>query len=254
MIAIISLLSVLTLSFLIVRVGTVALSMTGLSEEVASFQSLSAFSGAGFTTEEAESVLANQSRRKIVKVLIRLGSAGVVTVITSLILSFAGDQQAAPLRLIVLAAGLLVLIMLSRSQWFQSLLTPMIRAVLRRSTMLDLSDYASLLHVREGYTIAEMEVHSDSWLANRTLAQLRLGAEGVSVLGVVRPSEEYIGAPPANQTFEAGDWLLVYGRTDRLEELSRRGRQDTQAHQQAVVEQQHVAEEEQEQANSHRGG
>ena len=250
MIAIISLLSILALSFLIVRVGTVALTMTGLSEEVASFQSLSAFSGVGFTTGEAESVVASQTRRRIIKLLIRLGSAGVVTVISSLILSFAGAEQQASLRMGVLAVGLVVLILLSRSRWFQSLLTPLIKAVLRRSAILDLSDYASLLHVREGYTIAEMEVRPDGWLAHRTLADLRLRAEGVSVLGVVRPGGEYIGAPPPDQRFEPGDWLLTYGRSARLEELSRRRREDSAAHRSALLEQQQVVADEQEQSES----
>lgn len=245
MIAIVSLLSVLALSFLVVRTGTVALAMTGLSEEVASFQSLSAFSGAGFTTGEAESVVANQSRRKIIKILIRLGSAGVVTVISSLILSFAGAEQQTPVRVTVLATGLVVLILLSRSAWFQSLLTPLIKRALRRSAILDLSDYASLLHVREGYTIAEMEVRPEGWLAHRTLSELRLRSEGVSVLGVVRPGGEYIGAPPSDQRFEPGDWLLVYGRGARLDELSHRRRDDSTAHRSALVEQQQVVSQEQ---------
>lgn len=249
MIAFLSLLSVLALSFLVVRTGTVALTMTGLSEEVASFQSLSAFSGAGFTTGEAESVVANQTRRKIVKLLIRLGSAGVVTVISSLILSFAGAEQQTPERMAVLAAGLVILILLSRSHWFQSLLTPLIKAALQRSAMLDLSDYASLLHVREGYTVAEMEVRPDGWLAHRALSELRLRSEGVSVLGVVRQGGEYIGAPPPEQRFEPGDWLLVYGRSERLNELSRRGRDDSTAHQSALVEQQQVVSQEQKQSD-----
>jgi hypothetical protein len=248
MIAIVSLLSVLAISFLVVRTGTVALSMTGLSEDVASFQSLSAFSGAGFTTEESESVVANQNRRKIIKLLIRLGSAGVVTVISSLILSFAGADQQAPLRLAILVGGLMVLILLSRSRWFQSVLTPLIKTALRRSTNLDLCDYANLLHIREGYTIAEMEVQPDAWLAHRTLTELRLGSEGVSVLGIVKPNGEYLGTPPPGQVFEPGDWLLLYGRNARLEELSHRRRQDEAAHRSAIVEQRQVREEEQEQA------
>lgn len=240
MLAIISLLSVLALSFLIVRIGTVALTMTGLSEEVASFQSLSAFSGAGFTTDEAESVLVTTARRRIVKLLIRLGSAGIVTVISSLILSFAGAEQQTYRRMVVLVVGLMTLMWLSGSRWFQSVLTPLIKAALRRTTALDLSDYASLLHIREGYTIAEMEVRQDSWLADRTLAELRLRAEGVSVLGVMRPGGEYIGTPPPQHRFISGDWLLTYGRNSRLQELSHRPRDDAKAHKSAVNEQQEV--------------
>ena len=116
MLAITSPLSVLALSFLIVRIGTVALTMTGLSEEVASFQSLSAFSGAGFTTDEAESVLVTIARRRIVKLLIRLGSAGIVTVISSLILSFAGAEQQTYRRMVVLIVGLMTLMWLSGKQ------------------------------------------------------------------------------------------------------------------------------------------
>ena len=65
MYALVSLLLVASLSLLVIRVGSVALSMTGLSEEVASFQSLSAFSGAGFTTEEAERTIAYPARRRV---------------------------------------------------------------------------------------------------------------------------------------------------------------------------------------------
>ncbi len=49
MFAVISLLAILSLSMLIVRIGAVALTMTGLSRDTASLQALSAFSGAGFT-------------------------------------------------------------------------------------------------------------------------------------------------------------------------------------------------------------
>jgi hypothetical protein len=106
MIAVFSFLTILALSFLVVRVGTVALVMTGLSEDVASFQSLSAFSGAGFTTNEAESVVVSQMRRTIIKMLIRLGSAGIVTAVSSLILSFTRPDQAVALQFAVLTAGL----------------------------------------------------------------------------------------------------------------------------------------------------
>ena len=45
-------------SFLIVRAAAIALRMTGLEKKKAIFQSLSAFTGTGFTTREAENVAA----------------------------------------------------------------------------------------------------------------------------------------------------------------------------------------------------
>ena len=79
MVSVVSLLLVIALSMLVIRIGTVALSMTGLSEEVARLQSLSAFSGTGFTTDEAESVVKDPARRRIATLLIRLGAIGVVS-------------------------------------------------------------------------------------------------------------------------------------------------------------------------------
>ena len=55
--AVISLLFMFVASLLIIRTGTIALVMTGVSEEVASFQAASAFSGAGFTTKETEQTI-----------------------------------------------------------------------------------------------------------------------------------------------------------------------------------------------------
>jgi len=57
MIALISLLVIITVSLIVIRMGAVALSMTGISEDMAVFQAQSAFSGVGFTTKESESVV-----------------------------------------------------------------------------------------------------------------------------------------------------------------------------------------------------
>lgn len=139
MTAVISLLIVVALSLLVVRVGAVALMMTGLSQEVARFQALSAFSGTGFTTGEAEAIVKHPARRRIVAILIHLGSAGVVTAISTLLLSFIGAGQAAPERLLVLATGVLLLIGLARSHTLNRLLTPLIRHILSRYATLELT-------------------------------------------------------------------------------------------------------------------
>jgi hypothetical protein len=60
MIAVVSLLTVITVSVLITRIATVALSHTGLSRESARFQARSAFTGVGFTTSESEKAVNHQ--------------------------------------------------------------------------------------------------------------------------------------------------------------------------------------------------
>lgn len=92
-IGIIAFLTVLVLSLLVTRVATVALSMTGLSQQVAKFQARSAFTGTGFTTSEAEKVVNHPVRRQIIMLLMIIRSAGLVTIIISLILSLAGSAK-----------------------------------------------------------------------------------------------------------------------------------------------------------------
>src|SRR5919202_5031770 len=106
MVALASVFIVVLVSLLITRVGTVALSLTGLSTESARFQARSAFFGVGFTTAEAESVVNHPVRRRIVLWLILLGNAGVISVIATLMLSFGGDAGQKGFRLLVLFAGL----------------------------------------------------------------------------------------------------------------------------------------------------
>ncbi|MEZ6097718.1 MAG: hypothetical protein R3E01_01980 [Pirellulaceae bacterium] len=94
MTAIFSLLTVLTLSFLITRFGTAALALTGVSYELARLQAVSAFTGVGFTTSESERIVSHPARRRILIVLMILGNAGIVTAVSTLILSFTGaDDQ-----------------------------------------------------------------------------------------------------------------------------------------------------------------
>ena len=71
------------ISFLVVRIGGVAFEITGMERDQARFQSLSCFSGTGFTTAEAELITGHAQRRKIASYLMILGNAGLVTLIAT---------------------------------------------------------------------------------------------------------------------------------------------------------------------------
>src|SRR5699024_9833199 len=88
MIAAISLFIVVFLSVLITRIATIALTHTGLSRESARFQARSALTGSGFTTSESEKVVSHPVRRRIILLLMLIGNAGIVTAVSSLILTF----------------------------------------------------------------------------------------------------------------------------------------------------------------------
>ncbi|GMM92723.1 cation:proton antiporter regulatory subunit [Qipengyuania sp. MTN3-11] len=233
MAAIFSLLVVIALSFLVVRIGAIALAMTGLSDEIAHFQALSAFSGAGFTTSEAETVVKGRARRRIVSWLIRAGSVGIVSGISSLFLSFVDDQFATQTKLAVLGGGTMIIFLLARSKQLDRWTRPMLERALSGTRSTELRDYAALLHMREDWRIGEIRVEEESWLSDRTLAELDLRSEGVVVLGIEREGEAYEGAPSGDSYLEAGDTILVYGEAERLSELSERLRQDSGAHEDA---------------------
>lgn len=77
------LLITVSVSFIIVRAGAIAFELTGLERSIARFQSLSCFSGTGFTTKESETIVSHPQRRRIATVLIVLGNVGLVTMIAT---------------------------------------------------------------------------------------------------------------------------------------------------------------------------
>ncbi|AZH25950.1 hypothetical protein [Haloplanus aerogenes] len=126
MYAAIFLLVVLAFSVIIIRTGTIALTMTGLSTDIASFQAVSAFTGVGFTTQEAEDAISTPDRRRIVKVLILLGNVGIITGIVTLVLSFTGERGSDAVRFTYLVVGGSAILLFARSRWFDRLVTPII--------------------------------------------------------------------------------------------------------------------------------
>ena len=227
MAAIVSLLVVVTLSLIVTRVASVALMLTGLSQQSARFQARSAFTGAGFTTAESENVVNHPVRRRIVAALMLLGNAGLVSGAATLLLGFIsanGTGQGAK-RAGVLVLGLALLVGLSRTPIITRLTELWIERALRRFTRLDARDYAGLLRLSGKWRVIEMAIDPEDWLADRPLRDLDLPEEGILVLGIERKDGRYIGAPTGDTCIRVGDTVLLYGREKILADLDER-RQD----------------------------
>jgi len=255
-VGLIAFLTVLALSLVITRMATVALSLTGLSEEAAKFQARSAFTGTGFTTRESEQIVNHPVRRRIVMFLMVLRSAGLVTVVLSLILSFAGSagSQETIYRLLRLAIGAGVLWLLASSKVATRLMNRAMERGLRRWTELDVRDYASLLRLTGDYTVMEIHLKQEDWLVGKTMRDCGLREEGVTVLGIVRENGNYVGVPKSATEIRAGDTLVVYGRANTLRKLDKRtrGAEGDRAHSDAVDDQQREMDRQDRQEQEHR--
>ena len=155
--------------------------------------------------------------------LMLLGNAGIVTLITALVLTFeqTGEIGVAG-KIFGLVVGLAILWMITHSKWVDTQLSRLITWALRRFTRLDIHDYVGLLHLGKDFTVAQMSVDDGNWLANKSLMDLRLSDEGVLVLGIERERGSYQGAPKGKTVLNIGDTLLVYGPHEVLEELDKR--------------------------------
>ncbi len=237
MLALISFVGVVAFSLLIVRIGTIALELTGLSKEVAAFQAQSAFSSVGFTTSESEYIVRHPVRRKILRILMLLGSAGLTSAITTLLLTFIGKSgKDVVIRIGLILTGIGGLIFFSYSHWLNKIMNRLIERLLKKWTKLHLRDYEQLFGLSRGFTIVEFEVKNKSWLANRKLKDLKLRLEGVLILGIYRKinkkEEEYLGAPWGETIILPGDRLICYGKEETIQKLVKRlkGREGAKQH------------------------
>ncbi|MDJ0623202.1 MAG: TrkA C-terminal domain-containing protein [Desulfocapsaceae bacterium] len=242
MISILSLLMVMTLSILVTRIATVALTYTGLSRESAKFQARSAFTGVGFTTTESEKAVNHPIRRRILLMLMLLGNAGVITAVSSLIISFVNVRESDSyiLNIFLLITGVVLLWSLASSKWVDRHLSNFIAKVLKRYTRLNVQDFSKLLHLAGDYQITELHVNKKDWIADKALAEVGLRDEGVVVLGIERQNGDYLGVPDGETEIRAGDILIVYGMGGSIEEIDQRGggREAEAEHRRKVADQQ----------------
>ena len=215
------------LSFFIVRVGAVALELTGMDRPKARFQALSAFTGTGFTTRESEMIVGHHRRRKIVTILMILGNAGVISVIASFVLSLVTTRGIIDPSLILLGIILFVLIfyLVVTRKGLQQALTRKIRQKLISRMDLERVAIEEILHQAEGYSIAILEIIEGNKLVGSSLAGSGLRDRGIMVLSIER-SGMLVPAPLAKEEIEVGDRLVCYGLLKSIRALTQKAEEE----------------------------
>lgn len=223
MTSLVALLVIAIVSLLIVRIGAMALTMTGLAGDAASFQAYSAFFGVGFTTSEAELVVNHPIRRRIVRDLILAGNIGLTTALATVIITFGRIDHARDVGIAIslIAVGGIALALVTKIGILKRLIDFLIRRTLERTGMVKALDYEFLLHIKAGYSVSEIEILPNSALAGKSLKESRPADCGVVVLCITRDDGTFIGVPGPNDILMPGDVAAVYGKDSDVANVAR---------------------------------
>jgi len=203
-----------------VRLGGLALELTGMEPEAARFQALSAFTGTGFTTSEAERVVRNRSRRRIITVLILVGAAGLVTVVGTMAATFvdATGYSGFFIRLGIIVVVVVIfyrVIMVSRAgswvaNWFRR---PLMKLVLRDAPAIE-----EVFSASKEWGIYLVMIGDESKHGGSSVGALADAAD-LEILAIER-AEGFIDRPDAGEKVLKGDRLLVYAAGKALKGLT----------------------------------
>lgn len=226
---IVALLILALVSLLVVRIGSTALMMTGLSWDTANFQAYSAFFGVGFTTKEAEMVVNHPVRRRIIRDLIIVGNIGLTSALATLIVTLlqSGSDGNTLVMLVWMLGGIAALFLVVRIGWLQKITDRLIRRMLERTGMVRALDYELLLRIQHGYVVSEIEILPRTWLEGRSLREARPWDRGVVILAITRDGVTNPGLPEPTEILHSGDVITAYGKEDALRLISHPIQTDT---------------------------
>lgn len=230
MTAAITLFFVLTISILMTRLGSVALRQTGLSPQVARFQALSAFTGTGFTTSEADSIVNHPLRRRIVALLMIIGNMGLVTVLATVILTFLGTRESISAsfeQVLWLGAVLVVLWFLVLNRHADRVFCDLMGRLLQRSALFESSQIVTLLQLPEAYIVAQIRIDEHSPLVGRPCREF--SEAGLKVLGITARNGHFTHLPAADRPLNPLDKVTLFGSDDDLRLFSERSVNDSRS-------------------------
>jgi hypothetical protein len=213
------LLITILISFIVVRIGGLALQLTGLESDVARFQALSAFTGTGFTTMEAERVVQHRIRRRIITILIILGSAGLVTIIATLVATFTQVTGYSWFfaRLGIIIVSIFVLYRLVIGSRFGNRLLQWARKPLSKWILREIPTSEEIFHAGKGWGISVVTIKEESKGAGRSLHEL-IAEEDILVLALEK-TDDLISKPDMQEKINVGDKLLLYGKSETIHRL-----------------------------------
>jgi len=190
--------------------ASIAFERTGMDRGKARFQALSALTGTGFTTREAESIVNHPKRRQIATWLIFIGNAGIMAFIILMIL-FIKSELAAPslIQIAIILGGIIFLVLIIKLRVID-IFTNAILRLFRGGRALPDFLTEEFLHQASDYAVAHVIVNEKNKTTSYPLEDTGFSEHGITVLAIER-GDKVLPFPKTNETILAGDYLLCFG-------------------------------------------
>lgn len=211
MIAALSLLIILGISFFLIRLAAVALRLTGMPEQNARFQAVSALTGTGFTTTEAEMIVNYPIRRKIIAWLMIFGNLGIVSVLSTLMISFVrtdANMAAILTQLAWMIGVILIFFIIMLNATVDRFFCGMIDFFLQKFTFLGGRHHQRLLQLGSELSVGEHQFFAGESLS---VTDVKAKFDAFTILAIRRKSGETERFTDDIEPINIGDSLILFG-------------------------------------------
>ena len=215
--SVIGLIVILAAAYMIVIAGASAYEITGLDRRAAVFQALSAFTGTGFTTLQAEKVVEHKARRRITMTLIILGYAAAATVVATLVRSVQVKSFYDGLWHVAVAGLAVALTYFFFNSNLQLRLNDWIRRTVARRVYHEPVLHDDLFNYKPGFGITRIEIPKDSRVIGRKLKDLPLKDLQLQVL-LIEMEDDTVVVPDGNYSIQPLSHLVVFGRLSAVQQ------------------------------------
>jgi hypothetical protein len=205
----------LVIWLLILWIGSMALEATGLDRSKSRFQALSALTGTGFTTSQAEMIVEHPKRRRITTYLIFIGNTGIAAFLVLLVLYLRSGITAPSRPLIIFTAIILLILALFFFLGLIDRLTNVFLGIGRKGPATLSGSVKALYNQMDDYTVARLTLGQGSKLAGTPLIDARFEQGHITVLAIER-QEGMVPHPQADEILSPGDNLLCYGKMEDI--------------------------------------
>jgi TrkA-C domain len=214
---------VITVWLFVLWFVSLALEATGMERSRARFQAISALTGTGFTTREAENIVGHPRRRLIISWMMFLGSVGIILFLLLLfILVIVGAKPAKPTSPYILVLAALPAVALLVLFWIgvlDKLGTVIVNRFKRSKYFKPELSTTEIIYQAGEHSLARLTVGRAAPEVGSKISDTSLAKADVRVLAIER-GDKVLFYPEAKEIVQAGDHLIYFGTTEEVKKVS----------------------------------